>query len=115
MPCLSIQTNVELPAASEKALLASLSRAAAEHLGKPEDYMMVTIGQRQRIIFAGSDAPAAFLTLQSIGLPAAKLNALTAAICELMAKHTGIPANRVYTVFANVDAKHWGFDSSTFA
>lgn len=114
MPYLLIQTNVEVPETTEKALLSEASGMVAQQLGKPEQYMMVAIAPRRRMLFAGSCAPAAFLSLQSIGLPESKLGTMTSSLCDLMGKHIGVPADRVYITFSNVEAKCWGHDGATF-
>ena len=114
MPYLSLQTNVELPDGKRDALLAGASRLLAEQLGKPEQYVMVDIGPKQQMIFAGSGAPTAFLSLKSIGLPDVKLKPLSAALCKLLHDHAGIPADRVYIEFVDAKAKYWGFDGGTF-
>ena len=45
MPLLRLETSVALPEDKRKALLASLSKAVAETIGKPEQYVMVTASQ----------------------------------------------------------------------
>lgn len=49
MPLLKLETTVVLSEDKRKALLASLSKTVAETIGKPEQYVMVTIGQAERL------------------------------------------------------------------
>ena len=114
MPYLLIHTNVDIPEGAQDELLAKSSAMLAAQLGKPVGYMMAGISPRQRMIFAGSDAPTAFLILKSIGLPETKLKALSAALCEMVSDHTGIPAKRIYIEFVDVKAKYWGHNGGTF-
>ena len=114
MPYLLIQTNVELPDAKRDALLKAASRLLAEQLGKPEEYVMAGIEPKLEMIFAGSGAPAAFLSLKSIGLPEGKLKPLSASLCKLLSEHMQISSDRVYIEFVNASAKYWGYDSGTF-
>jgi len=114
MPYLLIQTNVDFAEGGQDALLKTSSTLLAAHLGKPVGYMMAGIAPRHRMIFAGSDAPTAFLILKSIGLPEQKLKALSAALCDLVNEHAGIPKNRIYIEFVDVEAKYWGHNGGTF-
>lgn len=113
MPCLTIQTNVTLPPEKESALLAAASSVISATLGKPEAYVMVALTPH-RIRFAGSEQPAAFLELKSIGLPA-KLNTVAGSLTTLAAEHLGIPAARVFIVFGNIPPAHWAHQGETFA
>jgi phenylpyruvate tautomerase len=72
MPYLSILTNARVAEARHSELLAAASRVVASRLSKPENYVMVSIAPGQRLAFAGSEEPAAFLELRSIRLPDAK-------------------------------------------
>jgi len=114
MPYLLIQTNAEIAGDAQDALLKEASTMLATHLAKPVGYMMAGIAPKHRMIFAGSDAPTAFLILKSIGLPETKLKALSAALCGLVSEHTDIPPKRIYIEFVDVSAKYWGHNGGTF-
>jgi phenylpyruvate tautomerase PptA (4-oxalocrotonate tautomerase family) len=45
MPLLKLQTTAAFSDDKRKALLAALSKIVAEAIGKPEDYVMVTVSQ----------------------------------------------------------------------
>jgi len=113
MPYLNIQTNVSLPPEKESALLAAASSAISSGLGKPEAYVMVSVNPH-RVRFAGSEEPAAFLELKSIGLPA-KLTAVAASLTKLVSEHLAVPAGRVFIVFGNIPPTHWAHQGDTFA
>jgi phenylpyruvate tautomerase len=114
MPLLKIQTNTKLSDEKRDALLKQASRAVAQQLGKPESYMMVSLEAEQPIMFAGSSAPAAFMDLKAIGLPAAKTGQLTASLCELAESQLGVSKDRVYINFADVPPNLWGWNGETF-
>jgi phenylpyruvate tautomerase len=114
MPYLLIQTNVDISEAAQDALLKTSSTMLATQLGKPVGYMMAGIAPMQRMIFAGTDGPTAFLILKSIGLPESKLKALSAALCTLVSEHTDIPPKRIYIEFVDVQARYWGHNGGTF-
>ncbi len=46
-----------------------MSELAASMLGKPETYVLATLEPEKPLFFGGTDAPAAYVTLDSIGLP----------------------------------------------
>ncbi|HVV70433.1 MAG TPA: phenylpyruvate tautomerase MIF-related protein, partial [Verrucomicrobiae bacterium] len=98
----------------QSVLLKAASKLLSEQLGKPEDYVMAAIEPPAQMIFAGSIAPTAFLSVKSIGLPDAKLKPLSAALCSLLKEHAGIVQDRVYIEFNNAQGKNWGFDGDTF-
>ncbi|MDC2993729.1 phenylpyruvate tautomerase MIF-related protein [bacterium] len=52
------------------------------------------------------------MEVKSIG--ALRPPAMTAAFCELIQARTGIPANRVYIGFEDVQASCWGWNGNTF-
>ncbi len=114
MPYLKIQSNTAIDKEEATSLLADASKLVASELGKPENYVMVALEPPQPMLFAGSDAPLAYLELKSIGLPESKTAALSAALCKLIEDKTGIPGSRVYIEFADAPRAMWGWDSGTF-
>src|SRR5690554_1373934 len=114
MPLLRIQTNVDVPAERRGALLAAASRATATVLGKPEAYVMVTLEPGATMLFAGTDAPLAYLELKSIGLPEDRTRDISAKLCDLVEAHLGIPKSRIYLEFASAAAHMWGWNGETF-
>jgi len=114
MPSLSITTNASLAADSEATLAAAASKSLAAGLGKPEAYVMVSVHARTTLRFAASEEPAAFLEVQSIGLPR-DLNAVAQALTDLVSQHTHVPADRIYITFADIPAARWAHGGSTFA
>ena len=114
MPYLSIGTNAQISTLAERSFLKEASKTVADGTGKPEEYVMVKIEHGQPILFAGTHAPAAFLELKSIGFPAHGVQGLAASLCELAAKHLGVPGERTYVVFTDVRAAMWGHDGEMF-
>ena len=85
-----------------KALASKASGRVAELLGKPQDYVMVSVETNPAMQFAGTDAPLAYLELKSIGLPQSSTASASRALCDLVAGETGVPANRIYIEFSDV-------------
>ncbi len=114
MPYLKIQTNQNIAENNSKAFIQAASRIVAEELGKPESYVMINLEPPRPMLFAGDDAPTAYLELKSIGLPDNKTKPLSAALCEMVQTHFGIDPARIYIEFANAPRHMWGWNNSTF-
>lgn len=114
MPLLRIQTNQTLGAELQRELPRLASQRIAALLGKPERYVMVSLEHNPAMLFAGSDAPLAFLELKSIGLPTARTGELSKGLCELLEQRLGIAPDRIYIEFANASGSMWGWDGGTF-
>ena len=114
MPFLAIATNVQITAQTEDILLKEGSRVVASGTGKPEQYVLVRVRGGRPLLFAGTDAPAAFMEVKSIGFPPHGVKVLTSALCDLITKHLGVPGDRIYIVFEDVKASMWGHDGELF-
>jgi phenylpyruvate tautomerase PptA (4-oxalocrotonate tautomerase family) len=114
MPLLKLETTVALSEDKQKTLLSSLSKAVAETVGKPEQYVMVTISQAA-MAMSGKPGNAVFVDIRSIGGLSSSVNRkLSEQICKLLNDSLGIPPDRVYLNFSEVDAGNWGWNGSTF-
>lgn len=114
MPYLLIKTNITPTVGAELPLLQQASRQVAQALGKPEAYVMVALEHSCAMLFAGSDAPLAYLELKSIGLPTARTAELSALLARLLGQELGIPAERVYIEFSDAAGPLWGWNGATF-
>lgn len=114
MPLLKIHTNQSLDQTAQMALLQKASARVAELLGKPERYVMVSLTSSEAMLFAGNDAPLAYLELKSIGLPGDTTPTLSAALCQLIGEQLGIAQERIYIEFSDAERHLWGWDGHTF-
>ena len=114
MPYLKIQTNQDIGASDAQNLLREASTLVASELGKPENYVMVNIEPTRPMLFAGTDAPTAYMELKSIGLAESQTKNLSAALCRLINNKLGISTERIYIEFANAPRSMWGWNNSTF-
>ncbi len=114
MPLLKIQTNREVPPEQRRPLLRQTSAKAAEILGKPERYVMVSLEHNPDMLFGGDAAPLAYLELKSIGLPRDRTGELSAVLCRLIQDTLEIPEERVYIEFADAERHLWGWNGGTF-
>jgi len=114
MPLLKLETTVALPDEKKKTVLAALSKAVADTIGKPEQYVMVTASQ-SAMLMSGKTGDAAFVDIRSIGgLNGDTNRKLSQQICELLKDSLGIAPDRVYLNFSDVEAGNWGWNGSTF-
>ena len=114
MPLLKLETTVVLSEDKRQALLASLSKIVAETIGKPEQYVMVTASQAA-MQMSGSPGDAAFVDVRSLGGLTDDVNRkLSQKVSQLLHDSLGIPPNRIYLNFTDVQASHWGWNGSTF-
>ncbi|HHJ35437.1 MAG TPA: hypothetical protein ENJ87_06705 [Gammaproteobacteria bacterium] len=96
------------------AIAEQASTLTAEILGKPESYVMVKIQSEQTLIFAGSDAPAAHVKLQSLGMPENNTGELSRKICSFIETKLDISSARIYIEFTSPERHMWGWDNKTF-
>jgi len=112
MPCLLIHTNIEV--ADKPAFLRHCSSEVAAALAKPESYVLIELNDNKAMLFAGSDAPLAFLELKSLGLTPEQTPALSARLCALMHAELGIDPARIYIEFAAPERAMFGWKGDTF-
>jgi phenylpyruvate tautomerase len=114
MPLLKLETTVALADDKKKALLASLSKIVAGTIGKPEQYVMVTISPAA-ILMSGKPGDAAFVDVRSIGGLGGNVNQqLAQKIGALLKESIGVPPDRVYLNFTDVPAGNWGWNGDMF-
>ena len=111
MPLINLRTS--LPSVeNHEELLQELSSTLADQTGKPEDFVMTLLETGVPMTFAGSHAPAALIEIKSIG--ALRPPEMSAAFSELITARTGIPANRIYICFDDVQPSFFGWNGTTF-
>ena len=114
MPLLKLQTTTALSAEKQQELLASLSKIVTESIGKPEQYVMVTL-ETGPIIISGKQGDAAFADIRSIGGLNGNVNKqISQKLCTLLEQSLGIAPERVYLNFTDVSAQNWGWRGNTF-
>ncbi|MFZ4704133.1 MAG: phenylpyruvate tautomerase MIF-related protein, partial [Candidatus Methylumidiphilus sp.] len=108
------QTNQAISSEKSKALLVQASKKLANELGKPERYVMVELTSNPSMLFGGTDEPAAYLELKSIGLPTGQTKNLSKSLSSLLEEDLGIASSRIYIEFTDVKGNLWGWNGSTF-
>jgi phenylpyruvate tautomerase len=116
MPLINVFTSAEPPAPEKSdALLKDLSSLLAKRFGKPERYVMTSLVPRGRMTFGGGASPACYVEIKNIGAIAPELSrALSADVCARLTAALGVPADRIYIGFTDVEAHLWGWNGDTF-
>ena len=114
-PSLILTTNVKLN--DKAAFVKSASEAIASCLSKPEQYVAVCItDEHDGMSFGGTTDPTALGCVYSIGQINQENNgAVQAAISELLEKHGGVPNDRIYINYFDVERANCGWSGRTFA
>jgi phenylpyruvate tautomerase PptA (4-oxalocrotonate tautomerase family) len=112
MPYIKLNTNTDI--ADKPSVLRRLSQLAAKETSKPESYVMVEIVHNPSMLFAGNDAPLAFMECKSIGLTEKQAKSLSTSISEILKTELNISPDRIYIEFSNAPAAFWGYNGSTF-
>lgn len=95
-------------------ILSELSQLVAQSMGKPQNYMMVSIAE-SKINISGSQNAAAFADLRSIGgINAATSKMLSQKLCDYLHKELAIDKERIYCNFTDIPASNWGWNGTTF-
>jgi phenylpyruvate tautomerase PptA (4-oxalocrotonate tautomerase family) len=117
MPLINVYTSAPAPSADKRTtLLQSLSRTLAQELAKPEAYVMTCLVPQTSMTFAGTEAPACYAEIKNIGqLAPEKTTRLSNVLSALLERELGVPKNRIYLEFTNVEPHLFGFNGETFA
>ena len=114
MPLMRLKTTTPVPDEKQQALLASLSKIVAESIGKPEQYVMVTL-ETGPVMFAGQAGDAAFADVRSIGGLSGNVNTqISRKLRALLPAPLAIAPHRAFLNFTEITASHWGWNGSTF-
>ncbi|XP_057523799.1 uncharacterized protein LOC130803626 isoform X1 [Amaranthus tricolor] len=100
MPCLNISTNVSLEGVDTSSILSEATSSIAKLIGKPESYVMVVLKGSVPMAFGGTEQPAAYGELVSIGgLNPDTNKKLSAAIASILETKLSVPKSRFFLKF----------------
>lgn len=105
MPCLNISTNVSQEVVDTSSVLSEATSTISNILGKPQTYVMIVLKGSVPLSFGGTEQPAAFGELTSIGGLNSDINKkLSAAISTILETKLLVPKSRFYLKFSDVKA-----------
>ncbi|MDJ1176703.1 phenylpyruvate tautomerase MIF-related protein [Roseofilum capinflatum] len=116
MPLIKIKTSIPSPDRPKvDTLLTTLSAKLAQHLGKPESYVMTAFESDVPMTFGGTLDPACYIEIKSVGgMSATQTKSMSQDFCQAISDELNIPPNRTYIEFAGAEGKMWGWNSGTF-
>eukprot|EP00922_Rhytidocystis_sp_ex-Travisia-forbesii_P004032 GHVS01005860.1.p1 GENE.GHVS01005860.1~~GHVS01005860.1.p1 ORF type:complete len:116 (+),score=15.96 GHVS01005860.1:168-515(+) len=115
MPLCIVNTSVKVSAEVEKEMLQQIEQTVSSITGKPVSYVMVGFNQLSSLRFGGSDEPAAFCLLHSIGqINATNNKKLSNSISQILKEHLKVQPNRLFIQFYDSPAQNFGYNGGTF-
>ncbi|CAN1142122.1 Macrophage migration inhibitory factor homolog [Linum perenne] len=115
MPCLNLSTNVTLEGVDTSAILSEATSTVANIIGKPPSYVMIVLKGSIPIAFGGTEQPAAFGELVSIGgLNPDTNKKLSAGIAAILETKLKVPKGRFFLKFVDSKGSDFGWNGSTF-
>ena len=114
MPCLNLSTNVSLDGVDTSSILSEATSTVAKIIGKPEAYVMIVLKGSVPIAFGGTEQPAAYGELVSIGgLNPGTYKELSAAISAILETKLSVPKSRFFLKFYDSKVSNFGWNGST--
>ncbi|KAK7273768.1 hypothetical protein RIF29_14831 [Crotalaria pallida] len=105
MPCLNLSTNVNLDGVDTSSILSEATSSVASLIGKPQAYVMIVLKGSVAISFGGTEQPAAYGELVSIGGLNPDVNKkLSAAISSILETKLSVPKSRFFLKFYDTKA-----------
>ncbi|KAL2557854.1 Tautomerase/MIF superfamily protein [Forsythia ovata] len=115
MPCLNLSTNVSLDGVDTSAVLSEATSTVAKLIGKPEAYVMIVLKGSVPMAFGGTEQPAAYGELVSIGgLNPDTNKKLSASIANILETNLSVPKSRFFLKFYDTKGSNFGWNGSTF-
>ncbi|KAK1264574.1 hypothetical protein QJS04_geneDACA010683 [Acorus gramineus] len=115
MPCLNLSTNVNLDGIDTSSVLSEASKAVSRLIGKPEAYVMIVLKGSIPMSFGGTEQPAAYGELVSIGGLNPDVNKkLSGAIATILETKLNVPKSRFFLKFYDSKGSNFGWNGSTF-
>ena len=115
MPYFSIETNQTIGADANIELMKKTTGFLAKMMGKPEHIIMVTIKPGMPYTFGGSDELTAYVQVKAVALEKNRCPDFSKQVCDFLETEIGIPKDRVFIEFIDLDPKIFGFNGSTLA
>ncbi len=115
MPYFSIETNKKIEISETEKISKKASRFLAEMMSKPEQVIMVAIKPGTPLIFGGTGEPCAFVRIKALGLDKGRCPEYSGKVCGFLEREIGVPGNRVFIEFTDIDGKCFGYNGNTLA
>ena len=110
MPLISISTSIKID--KKNLFLKNCSQLISKLTKKSEQYVMVRLFEEKPMYFNSETSPCCYVELKSIG----SLNPpiFSKEISDLISNEIGIPSERIYIFFEDVNPSKWAWNGKTF-
>ncbi|KAJ2332609.1 hypothetical protein GGH91_006133 [Coemansia sp. RSA 2671] len=116
MPTCEILCNALGAGVDAGALSAKAAAVVAQLLSKPLGYMMAYVTVNPSLTVGGTDAPAAYVSIASIGAVGGPKNgAIVAEMTGFISRELGIQPERIFVGIRDMPASDFGHNGKTFA
>ncbi|NME82061.1 phenylpyruvate tautomerase MIF-related protein [Clostridium sp. SM-530-WT-3G] len=114
MPFIGSRVTVKISKEKEEILKTRLAEAAESCLGKPEKFLMVGFEDEYTLYFGGDKLEkGAFVEVKILGKATREeFEEMTAEICKIYGEELGIPQDKIYVKYEEV--QNWGWNGSNF-
>lgn len=114
MPFINSKVSVAMSKEKKDAVKAKLGEAISLIPGKSENWLMVGFEDSYDLYFQGNqDGETAFVEVKVFGSASPDVfSKMTGAICDIYQEELGIPQNRIYVKYEEVE--NWGWNGSNF-
>ena len=116
MPLIQVKTSISKPESTViESLLTTLSAKLAQHLSKPESYVMTAFESEINMTFAGTLEPVCYIEIKSVGsMNPPQTKEMSNDFCQIIEDKLGVAKNRTYIEFADAKGSMWGWHGGTF-
>ena len=114
MPFIGSKVTVKILSEKEEILKNRLARAAESILGKAEKYLMVGFEDEYKLYFGGDRLEkGAFVEVKICGKATREaFEEMTSAVCRIYEDELGIPQDKIYVKYEEVE--NWGWNGFNF-
>lgn len=114
MPFIGSKVTVKISPEKEEIIKAKLGKAISLIKRKAETFLMVGFEDEYKLYFAGEKLEkGAFVEIKIFGKANdEEYENLTAEVCNIYNEELGIPKNKIYVKYEEID--HWGWNGTNF-
>ena len=109
MPFINISTSSKVD--DKDKLLKEISILIASLTKKSQKFVMARLEDESKLFF-NDEGPCCYFQIKSIG--SMNSHEMTKPICEFIHEKIGIPIDRIYICFEDINPKMWGWNGRTF-
>tara|TARA_Y100000589_G_C27157153_1_gene631280 strand:- start:662 stop:997 length:336 start_codon:yes stop_codon:yes gene_type:complete len=110
MPLLSVSTSIKIT--QKNSFLKNCSEFISKITKKPEKYVMVRLLDEIPMYFNKDQSSSCFIELKSIGSLNPQI--MSGELSNFITNEIGIPIDRIYICFEDIEPTNWAWNGKTF-